>query len=183
MVIEQKAIVGKLKTFPSRIQQLFAVGSNSRSCEQTELFHRLNCPFDCKDGKDSGCTCGRKPNSETKCLPLSQTYPQWKVMCDVQKLHSFQKRKRFRNRIVYVLALGTLKQKGIADCLVNDYHQENGLASNCCSSLLNVVMKMMGLFFYGMEVKLLAFQDIDSLGFTMRVHSKTNRNQVLVTGM
>jgi hypothetical protein len=182
MVIQQKAIVGKLKNFPSGIQQLFALGSNFHSCPQTNGLFR---PFDCMDNinGDQDRTSDRSnAKGEIKTQPLSQTYPQWKVMCDVQKLHSLHKRKRFKNRILYILPLGTVDEKETVDSLINEYNQENG-PPNHCSNLLHVVMKFMSLFFYGMEVKLLPFQDINSLGFTMRVHGRTNRKQVLVTGM
>ena len=184
MVIEQKAIVGKLKKFPSGIQQLFALGSNFRSYQQTNSLFRPFVYMDdipCEtngDDQDRNDRSTAERNGEIKIQPLSQTYPQWKVMCDVQKLHSLQKRRRFKNRTLYILPLGTLDEKETMDSLINECNEENELPN-----LLHVVIKSMSLFFCGMEVKLLPFQDINRLGFTMRVHGRTNRKQVLVTGM
>ncbi|XP_028397530.1 archaemetzincin-2-like [Dendronephthya gigantea] len=187
MVIQQKALVGKLKKFPTQIQQLFALSMNFCSSQHKEetgriLFHPFVGIVHENEGqfeKEVGTNkppCGRDGKNNE---PLSQTYPQWKVMMDIQKLHSLQKRKRFKNRIVYILPLGTVNEKGTIDSMVKEY-QQNGTPKHC-SNLFEFVVKFTSLFFYGMEVKLLPFHDINNLGLTTRVHEKTNRKQVLVT--
>ena len=180
MVIEQKAIVGKLKKFPLGIQKLFAIGGNLHPCGQKNPLFR---PFgsDHIEDKIDGESID-KDRSEINTRLLSQTYPQWKVMCDVQKLHSCKKRKRFKNRTLYILPFGTFDEQETVDSLINECNQEGGLPQRSLN-LFQVVMKFMSLFFQGMEVKLLPFQDINSLDFRMRVHGRTNRKQVLVTGM
>ena len=187
MVIEEKAIVGKLKKFPIGIQKLFAIGGKLHSCSQKNLLFR---PFGSDDIEDEidGESIDRnrsdsstiKRSSEIRTPLLCQTYPQWKVMCDVQKLHSLQKRKRFKNRTLYILPFGTFDEHETVDSLINECNQESGLPQQCLN-LFQVVSKFMSVFFQGMEVKLLPFQDINSLGFRMRVHCRTNRKQVLVT--
>ena len=192
MVIEQKAIVGKLKKFTSKIQEFFSLGSNIRSCQTSGLFLPFGCTDDINEEQndpnkhqrhDNGNNGGIKAygNGEIKHRPpLSQTYPQWKVMCDVQKIHSSQQRKRFKKRTMYILPLGTLDEKEKVDRLITDYNQESAFNG---VTLLHVVKEFMSLFFYGMEIKLLTFQDINSLGFTRRVHDRTGKEQILVTGM
>jgi hypothetical protein len=180
MVIEQKAIIGKLKKFPPGIQKLFSLCSNLHPCSQTNSLFR---PYEINGESidHDGSTIERNCEINTTRV-LGQTYPQWKVMCDVQKLHSLQKRKRFKNRSFYILPFGTLDEKEIFNSLINECNEEDRRPEQCLD-FLQVVMEFMSLFFHGMDVKLLPFQDINSLGFEMRVHARTNRKQVLVTGM
>lgn len=184
MVIEQKAIVGKLKKFTSKIQDFFSLSSNIRSCQTSGLFLPFGCTDDINEEENDPNEHQRHDNSSNGEIehrpPLSQTYPQWKVMRDFQKFHSSQQRKRFKNRIMYILPLGTLDEKEKVNRLITDCNQENASYSG---TLLHVVKKFMSLFFYGMEIKFLRFQDINSLSFTTRVHDRTGKKQVLVTGM
>ena len=189
MVIEDKAIIGKLKKFSSRIQEFFSLGSNLSSCQTSGLFLPFGCTGEINGEQNDPNKYQRHVNTSEPYgsgeiskhrPPLSQTYPQWKVMCDVQKIHSSQQRKRFKKRTMYILPLGSLHEKEKVDRLINEYNQENVMYS---VSLLHVIIEFMSLFFYGMKIKLLAFQDINSLGFKTRVHDRSGKKQVLVTGM
>lgn len=167
MVIKQRGIIGKIKKFSPEIQRLFALSNQFQFCEKCKKTALLFRPF---DYASISCKCQKRKETHTPRL-LGQTYPQWKVMCDVQKLHSLRLRRRFKNRAMYILPLGNTD-----DIMENKFDCKNS------KSLMKFVIKYTTLFFHGMDVKLLSFQNIESLGFTMRINKQTSKKQVLVTG-
>lgn len=165
MAVPEKALVGKLIKFPVGIRRIFALSTNSSTADGDCI---LFLPY--KDQQNEP-----KSEQDTK-SGLSQTYPQWKVMLDFQKLHSLQKRRQFKKRKIYILPMGPLDQKTAVNIL-----EQNGL-SLPHSSFFDKVVEFASLFFSGMDVELLEFLNTNLLNLNTRIHCSTKKRQVLVKG-
>ena len=177
MVIRQKALVGKLKKFPAGIQGIFAMSTSFSSPDKGSLFFY---PYKTQENDQSEENKTDKSSTVSTVHALSQTYPQWKVMLDFQKLYSFEKRKQLKKRKIYILPMGNSHHEtmkcGAAECKPNDIN-------SLTSWLFDAVFGLASLFFFGMDVELLEFLNIEQLGFETRIHRRTNKEQVLVSGM
>ncbi|XP_031549207.1 archaemetzincin-2-like isoform X2 [Actinia tenebrosa] len=96
-----------------------------------------------------------------------QTFPQWKVQREFQKLH-YRQRLRLKKRKIYILPIGPFPSFVLKKIL--------GLAS----SLFELLSNFVSVFYAGFSVEMLEVKDLGEIPCQTRVHPGTGKLQILV---
>ncbi|KAK3718285.1 hypothetical protein QZH41_010095, partial [Actinostola sp. cb2023] len=143
-----RVLLGDLRHCETRSRRLFELALPSSASKCGEFFP----PFD---------------TEAAKLAKLHQTFPQWKIQKDFQKLH-YRQRKRIRQKRIYMLPIGPFPDFVSAKipCLK--------------SSLFELLCKFVSNFYLGFEVELLDVVNVNEIQCKTRIHGGTGTRQILV---
>jgi hypothetical protein len=98
-----------------------------------------------------------------------QTFSQWKVQREFQKLH-YRQRTRMKRKRIYILPIGSFPNFVL--------EKIPGLAI----SLFEVLCNFVSVFYLGFSVEMLNVVDLNEISCKTRVHPGTGKLQILVGG-
>lgn len=148
-----KILLGDMRDIPPSVRRFFELALPENFSECGIFF----APFE------------STPEEFEKLRIERQTFPQWKVQREFQKLH-YRQRIRLKKRKIYVLPIGPFPS----------FVLQNIPGST--SSLFELLSNFISVFYLGFSVEILEVKDLSEMSCQTRVHPGTGKLQILVGG-